>query len=694
MLPEKFFGGDKLCLADFIICGALFIGVCPKSLTPFPASLSKSFGKVMKYIKIVSSSATFDGKSDKKKAYFTISTNQIKDVFNSNKTKVDFSNVTKSVKVEKKVEFVEVPRRSRPPLKRVENPIPGEKNILITSALPYVNNIPHLGNIIGCVLSADVYARYCRQRGYNTLYVCGTDEYGTATETKAKEEHLTPREICNKYHDIHEDIYKWFDISFDYFGRTSCDDPKTNKEWPQTVIAQSIFLELYNNNYLIEESIDQIFCTDCGTFLADRFIEGTCPHCGYVDARGDQCDNCTTLLNATEIINPKCKTDKSHHVEIRKSDHLFLDLPNLSGELKEWFNKSSEEGKWSSNAKSITKGWIKEGVEGSGLQKRCITRDLKWGTPVPLEKYKDKVFYVWFDAPIGYLSITANYTKDWEKWWKNPDNVKLVQFMGKDNCPFHTVIFPSTLIGTRDKWTLVNTISCTEYLNYENDKFSKSRGKGVFGNQAKDTKISSEVWRYYLLSARPEQSDSMFLWDDFADKNNNELLNNLGNFVNRTLLFAYNKMNKQVPKCHELGEREKILINNVNEQLKNYITSLEECQLRNGLKIFMNISRLGNGYIQESEPWSIIKSNKELAETVIHVACELIGLISALAEPYIPGFTDKVCYQLNIDHFNIPDTFEIDKIPNNHSLPNSPTPIFRAMTVEEINEFKKKFGSK
>lgn len=264
--------------------------------------------------------------------------------------------------------------------------------------------------------------------------------------------------------------------------------------------------------------------------------------------------------------------------------------------------------------------------------------------------------------------------------------------MGKDNCPFHSVIFPSTLIGTRENWTLVNKISCTEYLNYEGDKFSKSRGKGVFGDNAKDTNIPSEIWRYYLLSVRPESSDSMFYWDDFADRNNNELLKNIGNFINRTLAFAYNKMDKKIPKCTVFEEREEELLKNVNELLASYITNMEDCQLKNGLKIVMDISRLGNQYLQDREPWALLKTNKLLSESVVHVAVELVRLLAAIVEPFMPGFSDKIYYQLNMDHVDISNEFTINNIENDHPLPNEPIPIFRIMTAEEIEGYKKKFS--
>ncbi|KAJ9701153.1 hypothetical protein PVL29_006479 [Vitis rotundifolia] len=404
-------------------------------------------------------------------------------------------------------------------------PIQGKRNILITSALPYVNNVPHLGNIIGCVLSADVFARYCRLRGYNAIYICGTDEYGTATETKAMEEKCTPQQICDKYHAIHKEVYKWFNISFDEFGRTS--SPQ------QTEVCQAIFKKLMENNWLSENVMQQLYCDKCQKFLADRLVEGVCPtqDCNYDSARGDQCEKCGKLLNPIELKDPRCKFCRSTP-HIRDTNHLFLELPLLKDKLEEYINHMSVAGSWSQNAIQATHAWLKE-----GLKPRCITRDLKWGVPVPHEKFKDKVFYVWFDAPIGYVSITSCYTPDWEKWWKNPENVELYQFMGKDNVPFHTVMFPSTLLGTSENWTLMKTISVTEYLNYEAGKFSKSKGVGVFGNDAKDTNIPVEVWRYYLLTNRPEVSDTLFTWVDLQAKLNSELLNNLGNFINRVLSF-------------------------------------------------------------------------------------------------------------------------------------------------------------
>lgn len=303
-------------------------------------------------------------------------------------------------------------------------PQEGQKNILVTSALPYVNNVPHLGNVVGSVLSADVYARFSKLRSRPTLFICGTDEYGTATETKALETGQTPRELCDEFHAKHKAVYDWFDIRFDYFGRTS-----TEK---QTEIVQDIFLKLHKNGFLEERTTEQPYCEKHESFLADRFVEGTCPKCGYDDARGDQCDKCGSLLDPFELIKPRCKIDGAQPVP-RKTKHIFLSLDKLQPKVETWLEETLKDYTWPANGLAITQSWLKRGLEG-----RSITRDLKWGVPVPLEGFENKVFYVWFDACIGYPSITACYTDEWEKWWKNPDNVKLYQFLGKDNTQFHS----------------------------------------------------------------------------------------------------------------------------------------------------------------------------------------------------------------------------------------------------------------
>uniref|UniRef100_A0A8C5APP0 Methionine--tRNA ligase, cytoplasmic n=1 Tax=Gadus morhua TaxID=8049 RepID=A0A8C5APP0_GADMO len=524
----------------------------------------------------------------------------------------------------------EPPEKSHPIL-----PQEGRRNLLLTSALPYVNNVPHLGNIIGCVLSADVFARYGRLRGWNVLYVCGTDEYGTATENKAREEGLTPQQICDKYHAVHAEIYSWFQVDFDFFGRTTT--PK------QTEIAQDIFWRLHERGFLLEDTVEQLRCEGCRRFLADRFVEGGCPHCSYPEARGDQCDKCGKLINAVELKNPLCKVCSKTPI-IQSSKHLFLDLPKLESQLEQWLDKSTAAGDWTPNAKQITRSWLRD-----GLKPRCITRDLKWGTPVPHPDFKDKVFYVWFDAPIGYLSITANYTDQWEKWWKNPEQVELYNFMAKDNVPFHSVVFPSSLLGAQDNYTLVNHLVATEYLNYEDTKFSKSRGVGVFGDMAKDTGVPSDVWRFYLLYVRPEGQDSAFSWADMALKNNSELLNNLGNFINRAGMFVTKFFEGCVPAMELLAE-DKTLLAQVGWELRQYISLMDKVKIRDGLKHILNISRHGNQYIQINEPWKKIKGgdqDRQRAGTVTGVSVNIACLLSVLLQPYIPTTSRTIREQLN-----------------------------------------------
>ncbi|KAF8394062.1 hypothetical protein HHK36_020264 [Tetracentron sinense] len=575
-------------------------------------------------------------------------------------------------------------------------PIPGQRNILITSALPYVNNVPHLGNIIGCVLSADVFARYCRLRGYNAIYICGTDEYGTATETKALEENCTPKQICDKYHAIHKEVYNWFNISFDEFGRTS--SPQ------QTEICQAIFKKLMENNWLSENTMQQLYCDTCKRFLADRLVEGTCPTqgCNYESARGDQCEKCGKLLNPTELKDPKCKVCKTTP-RIRDTDHLFLELPLLKHKLEEYINNMSVAGSWSQNAIQATHAWLKE-----GLKARCITRDLKWGVPVPHEKFKDKVFYVWFDAPIGYVSITSCHTPDWEKWWKNPENVELYQFMGKDNVPFHTVMFPSTLLGTGENWTLMKTISVTEYLNYETGKFSKSKGVGVFGNDAKDTKIPAEVWRYYLLTNRPEVSDTLFTWADLQAKLNSELLNNLGNFINRVLSFiakppglGYGSTIPDAPgaESHLLTQA---LSEKVGKYVEQYVEAMEKVKLKQGLKTAMSISSEGNAYLQDSQFWKLYKEDKASCSVVMRTSAGLVYLLACLLEPFMPSFSLEVLKQLNFppetqvslcdekgDFVRARRPWEI--LPTGHKI-GMPEPLFKELKDEDVEFFREKFA--
>ncbi|OQR78339.1 methionine--tRNA ligase [Tropilaelaps mercedesae] len=558
-------------------------------------------------------------------------------------------------------------------------PEKGKRNILVTAALPYINNVPHLGNIVGSVLSADVFARFCRMRGYNTLYIGGTDEYGTATETKALEMECTPKELCDKFHDIHRDIYKWFNIEFDYFGRTST--PK------QTEVAQTIFRKLHANGFLNEDSVEQLYCEKCPRFLADRFVEGICPICAYEDARGDQCDKCSKLINAVELKNPKCKLCKTTPV-VRTSRHLFLDLPKIEPAYRKWQEQSVSTGQWTQSAKVITNSWLRD-----GLRPRCITRDLKWGIPVPVKGFEGKVFYVWFDAPIGYMSITASYTDHWEKWWKNPDEVELYQYMGKDNVLFHSLIFPMCLIGTGENFTKVSNVVATEYLNYEDTKFSKSRGIGVFGTDAKETGIAPDVWRFYMMYLRPESQDTAFSWIDLQTKNNSELLNNLGNFINRCLTFTGNNFIGKIPPfIGDLLKDDKIVIAQVSRFYHDFLHNLEHNHIRDALRSLLMISKVGNQYIQSTKPWELVKAadTKARCGSILYVGVQICALIAGCLEPFMPDTAKELRRQLNIPQLQLENQFR-PLIPSGHKIKNS-APLFKKIESDAIEKFRKKFG--
>jgi methionyl-tRNA synthetase len=501
------------------------------------------------------------------------------------------------------------------------------KRRLITSALPYVNNVPHLGNLIQ-VLSADVFARFCRLKGYDTLYVCGTDEYGTATETRALEEGITPRELCDRYYAVHRDIYSWFGIAFDKFGRTST--PR------QTEITQSIFLDLDRNGFIRSQSVEQLYCESCSRFLADRFVRGLCPHCGYDGARGDQCECCGKLLDPTELKEPRCSTCGASP-RPRRTTHLYIDLPAIRPRLESWMKEASTRGFWANNAIQMTQAWIRD-----GLKERAITRDLKWGIPVPKQGFEEKVFYVWFDAPIGYISITACLGDeagfDWKSWWMSPDDVELFQFIGKDNIPFHTVIFPSSLLGSGRGWTMLHHMSSTEYLNYESGKFSKSKGVGVFGTDAVESGIPADVWRFYIFWNRPEKSDVTFTWADFQEKVNGELIGNLGNLANRTLTFVTRYFGGVIPS----GEPDPGFWAAAREIEGRIGAHFDRAELREAFRAAFELSDLANKRFQDGEPWKTRTSDPAKAASLIRDLCYVLRDLAVIIHPVMPGAASRL----------------------------------------------------
>jgi methionyl-tRNA synthetase len=540
---------------------------------------------------------------------------------------------------------------------------------LITSALPYVNNIPHLGNLIQ-VLSADVFARYCRLAGHETLYICGTDEYGTATETKALEEGISPRELCDRYHTIHRDIYAWFNIAFDHFGRTSVP--------VHTEITQHIFRRLHENGYITQHTLNQLYCEKDQRFLADRYVLGTCPQCGYPDARGDQCENCGKLLDPTDLVKPRCSVCGTTPVA-RETTHLFIDLVGIQPRLRPWIEETAEKGFWARNAVQMTYAWMRD-----GLKERAITRDLKWGIPVPLDGFRDKVFYVWFDAPIGYVSITAEHTKDWRSWWYAPKSVKLFQFIGKDNIPFHTVIFPSSQLGTGEEWTTLFHMSSTEYMNYEGGKFSKSKGVGVFGTDAKETGIPPDVWRFYICYNRPETSDTLFTWKDFQEKVNAELIGNFANLVNRTLQFVVRFYGGVLPAARP----DEDLWKTVREVEGEIQSMLERVDLRDAFRRIFALSSVGNKKFQDGEPWRGVRESPEETAGLIWNLTYLVRDLAILASPYIPETSNRILATLGIATASWSDLGKLDGI----GRIEKPDLLFARLEDKPVEEMRARFS--
>lgn len=509
----------------------------------------------------------------------------------------------------------------------------------------------------------------------------GTDEYGTTSEARALVEKCTPQQLCDKYHAIHAAVYSWFNISFDIFGRTTTQ--------LQTEITQGIFLKLNQNGFLKERITTQLYCQQHHSFLADRFVEGECPLCGYADAHGDQCDSCGQLLDPLDLKHPRCKIDGDTPIT-KDTKHMFLELDKLQPEIDAFFQQSATNGAWSNNGKEITSAWLKE-----GLKPRSITRDMKWGTQVPLPGYEDKVIYSWFDACIGYVSITAEYTDQWRQWWCNPDDVQLYQFIGKDNVAYHSVMFAGSQIGTRDTWTKLHHLSTTEYLTYEGGKFSKSRGTGVFGDSAQATGVPPDVWRYYLLSHRPETSDSEFNWDTLISSNNNLLLKNLGNFVSRVVNFVNSKhYNNIVPDFTNYHESSfESWKEEFNDLLTQYIQKLDAVKLRAALSTVLQISQQGNVFLQSNS------LDNKLAETepskcaaVIGFAINLIHLLASVIAPYMPDTAKSMNAQLRADPLPILDTWTANSIKPGHEIGKAEY-LFRHIKPEKGQVWREMFGS-
>lgn len=566
--------------------------------------------------------------------------------------------------------------------------------ILITSALPYINGIKHLGNLAGSMLPADVYARFQRLRGHDVLYICATDEHGTPAELAAQKAGISVREYCDEQHEVQRKAGEGFTLSYDHFGRSSN---------PQNAALTQHFAHVLEERGLIEERVTkQVYAIEDGRFLPDRYVEGTCPHCGFEKARGDQCDNCGRLLDPVELINPYSAETGSTAIELRETAHLYLLQSKMQDEIRSWVESSDD---WPQLAKSIALKWLDE-----GLQDRAITRDLSWGIPVAYngrvrEGFENKVFYVWFDAPVEYIGATQEWAekigKDdaWESWWrtdKGADDVTYVQFMGKDNVAFHTVSFPVTMIGSQEPWKLVDRLKAFNWVTWYGGKFSTSMNRGVFMDQALDL-LPADYWRWYLMANAPEGSDAAFTWEGFQAAVNSDLANVLGNFVNRITKYCASKFDGVVPEGGEPGEAEAWMADELKTRMTALIEHYEAMDFRKAAAETRAIWAAGNEYLTKAEPWVKYKTDVDAAAVGVRVGLNLATLFGIIAQPFIPGAAAKILDALNIpeENRNFPDGVDAEALMS--ALPvgmqiSPPEVLFSKIEDAQIAEWTEKFG--
>jgi methionyl-tRNA synthetase len=502
---------------------------------------------------------------------------------------------------------------------------------LVTSALPYINGVKHLGNLVGSMLPADVYARYLRLAGREVLYICATDEHGTPAELAALEAGLDVAEYCRRQHQLQAEVYRRFDLSFDYFGRSS--SPQNHE------LTQHFARRLAEQGFIEEREVKQVYSVADQRFLPDRYIVGTCPYCGYTAARGDQCENCTRLLDPTDLIQPRSAISGSTELEVRQSRHLYLLQSRLAGELRAWIDSKRD---WPVLVTSIARKWLDE-----GLGDRGITRDLQWGVPVDRPGFEEKVYYVWFDAPIEYIGATKEWAdadpahRDWRAWWYDAHDVRYTQFMAKDNIPFHTISFPSTILGSREPWKLVDYVKGFNWLNYYGGKFSTSRGVGVFMTDALEL-LPADYWRWYLIANAPESDDVSFTWELFAATVNKDLADTLGNFVNRTLTFTARRFGEQVPAGGTPGPLEQDLAAALAEAIGAYAEHLERMEFRKAANRLREVWALGNGYLERASPWTTIRDDPQQAACTLRTAINLIRVFAVISAPIVPATSRRL----------------------------------------------------
>ena len=561
---------------------------------------------------------------------------------------------------------------------------------LITSAIPYINGIKHLGNLVGSQLPADLYARYLRERGFEVLFLCATDEHGTPAELAAAKAGKPVADYCAEMHAVQSEIARGFRLSFDYFGRSS--STQNHK------LTQHFAGKLDENGLIGEISEKQVYSIADGRFLPDRYIEGTCPNCGYDKARGDQCENCTKQLDPTDLIDPRSAISGSTDLEVRETKHLYLRQSQLKDDLDAWIDSKTD---WPVLTTSIAKKWLHD---GDGLRDRGITRDLDWGIPVKKGDQdwpgmEGKVFYVWFDAPIEYIACAGEWAEangtDWERWWrtdKGADDVRYTQFMGKDNVPFHTLSFPATILGSGEPWKMVDHLKSFNYLNYDGGQFSTSQGRGIFMDQALEI-LPSDYWRWWLLSHAPETSDSEFTWENFQVSVNKDLADVLGNFVSRITKFCRSKFGEAVPEGGEFAAEEAALIENLTTRIRAYEGYMEAMEVRKSAQELRAIWSLGNEYLQSAAPWSTFKTDPDRAAAQTRLALSLIPVYAVLSRPFIPDASAAMLASMNCDDARWPDDVAtaLSAVKPDHSF-DVPEVLFAKITDEDREGWQARFA--
>lgn len=507
------------------------------------------------------------------------------------------------------------------------------KRTLVTAALPYANGPVHIGHLAGCYLPADIFVRYKRSKGEDVRFICGSDEHGVPITIKAKKEGITPQAVVDKYHKMMRDSFKEFGVSFDIYSRTS------SQIHHQT--ASDFFKTLYDKNGFTEQVTEQYYDESAQQFLADRYIVGTCPKCSNPNAYGDQCEKCGTSLSPTELINPHSVLSGSKPI-LKQTKNWFLPLDKLQPKIKAYLDQHTD---WKSNVYGQCKSWLDS---GDGLQPRAMTRDLDWGVPVPVEGAEGKVLYVWFDAPIGYISATKELLpSEWEKYWKDKET-RLIHFIGKDNIVFHCIIFPAMLME-HGEFVLADNVPANEFLNLEGDKISTSRNWAVWLHEYLiDFKDKQDVLRYVLCSNAPETKDNDFTWKDFQTKNNSELVAILGNFVNRTLVLTHKYYNGEVPTANQYTKEDLLILEELASYPDKIAQSIEQFKFREALSEMMNLARLGNKYLADTEPWKLIKTDEERVKTIMNIALQITCNLAILSEPFLPFSSARLFHMLNI----------------------------------------------